>query len=170
MPLLSSGINVYISVNHILEPDLNWFKAPEGHFWYTGSDEQCPPPYEPYGDQTFPYKHSPVPKDREEMKQYVQICFQRDDGMVYWVGDYLSDFPFFIKLDEQDLADWKAWLAEKEDDINEFLDEAIKRCATQAEIMKDAKGYVTMTSSTKKREDGWANAEKPIDNPLKDKQ
>ena len=104
------------------------------------------------------------------MKQYVRICFQRDDGMVYWVGDYLSDFPFFIKLDEQDLADWKAWLEEKGDDINEFLDEAIKRCATQAEIMKDAKGYVTMTSSSEKREDGWTNAEKPIDNPLKDKQ
>jgi len=171
MPKLSSGINIYLSLNHILEPDLNWFKAPKGHFWYMTTDEECPPPYEPYADKTFSYQHSPVPKTREEMKRFVQICLERDDGMVYWIGDYLSDFPFFVKLDNQDLVDWKVWLVDNEERLNDFLDNGIEKCATQSLIMQDARGYVCMTEVKKPNgKKGWVKANKIVDNPLNKKQ
>jgi len=62
----------------------------------------------------------------------------------YKPEDYLRDVLFFVKLDEQA---WKACLAENEDIINPFVDEAIERCVTQAIIMQDAQGYAALRSS-----------------------
>ena len=36
--------------------------------------------------------------------------------------------------------------------------------------MQDAKGFVTTHAASEPNEDGWTRSDKPIDNPLKDKQ
>jgi len=173
MPILSSGLNVYLSINNIMEPNLNWFKAPEGHFWYQAPHVDEPPPYQEEGFEQigFGFSHAPAPKTRDEMRKFVQVCFMGKNDEIWWQGDYLSDFPFFAKLDDQDLADWNAWLAEKEEQLNDFLDEAIKKCTTQAEIMKDAQGYAVLHDiHGKDLDDEYRKGLIEVKNPLDKKQ
>jgi len=172
MPILSSGLNVYLSINNIMEPNLNWFKAPDGHFWYQAPHKDQPPPYKEEGfDKVgFGFSHAPVPQTREEMKEFVNVCFLGKDEKIWWQGDYLSDFPFFATLDKQDLNDWHKWLEENENELNDFLDEGLRRCATQAEIMKDAQGYAVVTTEKDPDDDSNNTKYLRVDNPLEKKQ
>ena len=155
-----------------MEPNLNWFKAPEGHFWYQAPHKDHPPPYkeENFYDVGFGWSHAPVPKSRDEMRKFVHVCFLGKDEKVWWQGDYLSDFPFFAELDAQDLKDWHTWLEESENEINDFLDEGIRRCATQAEVMKDAQGFAVVTTEEDPDDESNNSKHLKIKNPLEKKQ
>jgi tetratricopeptide (TPR) repeat protein len=132
MPLLPSGKNLYISRALILDPDPNFFNCPEGHFWYRTADTLIsPPPYPPGTQVVMGFAHAPVPKDREEVKKYIQVLIGLEGNAYYWRGDLLSDFPADGELDEADLAAWNEWL--ESEGTTDFLDGAIEMCRSQAE-------------------------------------
>lgn len=100
------------------------------------------------------------------MSQFIRVVLGLPDGMMYWAGDYLSDFPFFTKLNDEDLTSWQKWAASPP--VIEFVDETIVRCQMQAMINKEAQSYATVKTDT--QVDEYSYGLKRIDNPLKDKQ
>lgn len=163
MPVtLPSGIELGLLIAHILGPDRNWFKAPEGHFWYGVPDlEANQPPFGPEDEWLQKYVTAPVPKSRAEVEQYVRVCIGTDDEMMYWRGETLSDFPKYGPLSKADMKTWLEWL--DTDTVKNFLDKAIARAATQAEINKEAQDFVIVTVR-EERED-WMICQKIIDDP-----
>ena len=92
MPVLPSGLKVAIYKDHILPPDKNWFKAPENHFWYWTPAPENPPPFKPSDVWEATPATAPIPKTREEMKQYIRVVISLPDGKMYWEGDFMTDF------------------------------------------------------------------------------
>ena len=78
----------------------------------------------------------------------------------------LADFPLYEDLSEADLAAWEAWINRKQ--VKKFIDSALVKCRTQAEINKEAQGYAVFKSSDEDK-DGEIQGTKVIDNPLRDK-
>lgn len=73
----------------------------------------------------------------------------------------MSDFPKYGPLSKPDMKAWLEWL--DTDDVKNFLDKAIGRAATQAEINKEAQDFVVVTVR-EERED-WMICQKIIDDP-----
>lgn len=170
MPVLPCGLEVALLIDHIMEPDRNWFRAPDGRFWYLVPDLTAnPPPFSPGDEWLQEYVTAPVPRMIDGVKQFVRVCIGLENGMMYWRGKTLVDFPKYQELSDVDLRVWREWLAT--DAVTRFLEAAIVKCATQAEINKDATGFAVlrMPSSNEKsqRDSGYIQAEKVIDNPLK---
>lgn len=164
MPILPSGLELLLDVSEIMEPDLNWFKAPVGHFWYWRAADENPPPFKAE-DQLYRQPQSaPVPKNREEMKKFVRVIVKEPGGIYFWEGDFLAEFPFFRCLSSEDLVAWNQWLDRPE--LDDFLDKGIKKCQIQAEINKDASGW-TLISDCKENENGVMVGDKVIENPTK---
>ncbi len=170
MPVLPSGLSLALYKDHIMEPDLNWFKAPEGHFWFWEPDETSIPPFLPEDEVMRKPATAPVPTSREEMASFIQVLFHLDDGRYYWRGETLDLFPLYGSLSDEDMAAWKAWL--DTDQVKDFLDQAIMDCRMQAEINKDAIGWAVIKGVTASddNEDTYKGGYKVIDNPLKDAQ
>lgn len=162
MPTLPSGLYLAVYKDHILPPDTNWFKAPEGHFWYWTPAPEFPPPFKPEDVSEAVPASAPLPKTREEMAKFVRVVIGLPDGKVYWQGDFLSDFPFFMTLSDEDKQAWDEWVATEA--VQEFLDHGIQQCAMQAAINKDAQGYVVTQSDDSDTQ--W----KKVINPLDDSQ
>jgi hypothetical protein len=165
MPVtLPSGLIVWLSANHIMEPDRNWFKAPKNHFWHAIPDDEVNSP--PFArEDTFirRYVHSPIPASREEMAQYVHVNIGHSDDSLYWRGDVLSDFPRYGPLDADDMAAWNTWKAS--DEVQQFLDRVIAYCKTQSAILDEtAVGYVVLSDVTE-TDDGGFVGKKIIDYP-----
>jgi hypothetical protein len=55
--------------------------------------EVTPPPYEPTDKFLTAPKHAPVPRDRDQAKQYIQVREHLEDGGNLWRGEWLSTFP-----------------------------------------------------------------------------
>ena len=136
MPILPSRLCVGISTAHIMEPDLNWFKAPEGHFWYWKREGE--PPYEAGATYESSPATAPIPSNKEEAKKYVNVLVGKKYENMHWLGDTLYNFPLHSHLSDDDLAAWKEWANSKE--IEVYLDEFIERCRTQSEVNKSASG------------------------------
>jgi hypothetical protein len=122
MPVLPSGLKLALLIDHIMEPDTNWFRAPEGHFWYWAPAEENPPPFSDKQVSENAPVTAPVPLSREAMKSYVRVCLGIEDGMMYWRGEMLSEFPKYGTLSEEDNMAWQKWLSR--DDVDVFLDRA----------------------------------------------
>lgn len=170
MPTLPSGLKLALLIDHIMEPDRNWFRAPEGHFWYCVPDLAVnAPPFGPEDEGIQKYVTAPVPRTIEEVKQFVRVCLGLPNGLMYWRGETLADFPKYGVLLEEDIRIWQEWLAT--DAVNRFLGSAIAKCATQAEVNKDATGFAVFRrrndSEHSKQDAEYTRVEKVIDNPLK---
>ncbi len=165
MPIaLPSGILIGSSALHIMEPDRNWVRAPENHFWHSIPDEDIsPPPYTRDDTIMMQYVHAPIPESRDEMARYVHVTFGLPDGMMYWRGDLLSDFPRYGTLDAADYAAWETWKAS--DEVQAFLDHVIVHCKMQATINREARDYLLIIVTH--TEDGLTHGTRVIDNPLK---
>ena len=98
------------------------------------------------------------------MTKFVRVIIKEAEGSYFWEGDYLAEFPFFRSLSTEDLDAWKKWLGRSR--LNDFLDRAIEKCKTQAEINKDAYGYAVVSNAIE-ADDGQISGEKVIQNPLK---
>ena len=166
MPTLPSGIELALLTDHIMEPDRNWFKAPEGHFWYWTPADENPPPFNPDQEWEGIPTTAPVPTCREEMAQYIRVCIGLDNGMMYWRGDMLADFPLYGELSEDDLGAWNDWVNTTQ--VRDFLDSTIIKCQTQAVINKEASGSPVI-QSVEGGIDGEIIGAKVIDNPLKNR-
>ena len=164
VPTLPSGLELALLTDHIMEPDRNWFKAPEGHFWYWTPADENPPPFEPGQEWETSPTTAPIPTCREEMAQYIRVCIGLDNGMMYWRGDMLADFPTHSELSVEDLDAWNDWVNTTR--VKDFLDSTIVNCQTQAEINKEATGWA-VSHAVEHGVDGEVVCAKVIDNPLK---
>jgi hypothetical protein len=151
-----------------MEPDHNWFKAPENHFWYWAPAEEDPPPYnEEDGANITQPATAPVPTTRDEVKKFIRVIIEEPGRKMFWEGDYLAEFPFFRTLSKDDLIAWEKWL--EQPGTLEFLDKAISKCQIQAEANKDATGWAVIKEPVE-ADDGQIIGKKEIDNPFKTKQ
>ena len=163
LPEFPSGKKFALSGMHIMEPDKNWFKAPEGHFWYWVPEDDSSPPF--YGKFVQQPAHAPVPTDTSEMLKFIRVFIQNNENEEwYWSGDYAHEFPFVIELSDEDREFYDSFLATDEK-LQVFLEEQVIRCATQAEINKDAFGYAVVQSVEEQGDQ--LRGQKIIDNPLK---
>ncbi len=143
MPTLPSGLNLAISRHALFDHGGNWFTCPEGHFWYWEPDpEMGPAPFDPDAEITMIAKHAPVPKDREEAKQFVRVLEMRPDGKYGWRGELLQSFPKFTRLDNRDSAAWESWI--KLPATDRFLDDTIEKCNKLAKSSENARGYAVI--------------------------
>ena len=166
--MLPSGLKLSISKGHILQPDINWFRAPDGHFWYWNPAPENPPPFTPYQVWMRQSDHAPVPQSKEEMSKFILVLIMRDDGKYYWQGDYLYEFPFFmVGLSKEDLRAWEEWVITEP--VQQFLDTAIKECQIQSEINKGATGQFSMNVPVDSNGE-WVDVEYVVDNPFRNKQ
>jgi hypothetical protein len=166
MPVLSSGLSLAISKDHIMPPDRNWFRAPEGHFWFWVPDEDSIPPFTSGDVVMRKPATAPVPTSRKEMLCFIHVMFQQEDGCYYWRGETLDVFPLYSRLSDEDRTAWQEWLAS--DQVLSFIDQAMIDCQVQAEINKEAVGWAAVRAdSSDPDEDGFYRGLKEIDNPLK---
>jgi hypothetical protein len=147
-----------------MEPDLNWYRAPEGHFWYWEAADDLSPPFEPNRKIIAKAVTAPIPQNREEMARYIHVGVGLENGKFYWRGEYLSEFPQYGVLSEEDEQAWKEWL--ESDKARNFIDRAIVKCQVQAEINKDARGHAYVKLVPGPYVDGIVIGSKEIDNPL----
>jgi hypothetical protein len=164
VPTLPSGIELALLVDHIMEPDRNWFKAPEGHFWYWTPADENTPPFDPNQEWEGVPTTASIPTCRDEMAQCIRVCIGLGNRMMYWRGDMLADFPAYCELSEDDLDSWKDWVNTAR--VQDFIDSTIIKCQTQAEINKEATG-LPVFQGVKGETNGEAIVAKVIDNPLK---
>ena len=164
MPKLPSGLELLLDISDIMEPDLNWFKAPDGHFWYWRAADENPPPFTAKDELYRQPQSAPVPLTRDEMKKFVRVIVKEPDGDYFWEGDYLAEFPFFRSLSLEDLAVWNKWLDRPE--LHDFLDKGIQKCRIQSEINKDASGWAVIRNGIE-NESGEIVGDKIIENPTK---
>lgn len=164
MPLLPSGLKLALTIDHIMEPDRNWFKSPPGHFWYWTPTEKNIPPFSLDQKLESMPKTAPIPSSREAMECFVRVCIRLENELMYWRGEMLSEFPKYGTLSDEDNKAWREWV--NSDKVRAFLDSAIIKCQTQAEINKEAVGYAVFRG--KENDDGVVVGEKIIDNPIKD--
>ena len=140
MPELPSGLKLAINWGALFDHGGNWFGCTPGHFWYWVPNKKInPPPFRTDREQILQSaEHAPVPRDRDEVKQYIRVFELLDDGTRLWRGEWLSSFPQYTNLDERDMAVWTTWV-ESPGNL-EFLDNAIKECQRLADGAADACG------------------------------
>ncbi len=149
MPQLPSGLKIAISRHAILEPNREFFRCPEGHFWYQTPDLVINRPPFPRGAQiVMDFVHAPVPASRDEVKQYIHVLVGGDDGRFHWEGQLLSEFPRPGQLDDADREAWERWLAS--DTQQQFLDETIEACRVQAEANRENEGWVKVVADDRR--------------------
>jgi len=158
MPELPSGLNLAISRLALIDPGRNWFRCPDGHFWYWVPDPELgAPPFELDAEILQVPEHAPVPSNRKEVKRFIQVLEMDEDGRYAWRGEWLSHFPRYTDLDEADLSAWLDWLDVPE--RTEFLNETIVKCEQLAEKAKRATGYAVFENVGEADEDGWRSGE-----------
>jgi hypothetical protein len=159
MPELPSGLNLAISRDALFDHGGNWFRCPDGHFWYwIPAPEMGAPSYDLNAEIDNVRRiaqHAPVPESREEAKQFIEVLEINDNGLYSSRGEWLSSFPRYTELDEPDLAAWNAWVNRPE--TNQFLDDTIAECQRLAEVSRHARGYATLEGVQEPDENGeWS--------------
>jgi hypothetical protein len=147
MPDLPSGLRLAISRDALFEHGGNSFLCPEGHFWFWIADPEIMGdlPFDPDAEIITALRHAAVPKDRDEVKNYIRVFEIGEDDKIIWRGELLAEFPRWTKLDADDLEAWNAWVNTPE--IDEFLDEAMEKCQQLAKMSRKASGYMTLRST-----------------------
>ena len=104
MPTLPSGLT--IGIGHQAIPKSvgsDWFKCPEGHFWYKRPDISItPPPYDGTTEILEDWVHAPVPESIDEVKQYLYVLYRQPDGKFQWRGEWLIEFPQTGQLSKEE--------------------------------------------------------------------
>lgn len=146
MPILPSGLIIGIGYQAIPESvGPNWFKCPEGHFWYKRPDVSIsPPPYDGTTQILEDWVHAPVPATVEEVKQYMYVLHRKPNGKWQWQGEWLSEFPKPGQSDPADENAWNDWITSER--AMPFLQKAIEVCRHQAELNKDCLGFAVFTN------------------------
>ncbi|MDA0240639.1 MAG: hypothetical protein O3A84_11530 [Proteobacteria bacterium] len=154
MPDLPSGLNLAISRQALFDHGGNWFKCPDGSFWYWVPDPEIgPPPFDPDDEILLIAEHAPVPETREEAKRFIRVLEMTDDGKYGWRGEILSLFPRYTELDTRDLEAWNAWINRTE--TENFLDDTIAECQRLAVISQHARGYAMVEGTGEPEQEGW---------------
>jgi hypothetical protein len=168
MPILPSGLSLGITRDVLIEHSENWFSCPDGHFWYwTPSPEAGSPPFDlSLSVETIP-QHAPVPTSREEVKAFIRVVeINENDGsptrvLASWRGEYLSSFPLYTELEEDDLEAWRAWVDELKQ--HQFLDDTLAECRRMAEICRGVSRYAMVEGAGEPDENGFIEGNLKLD-------
>ncbi|MCX7056477.1 MAG: hypothetical protein NTZ79_04585, partial [Proteobacteria bacterium] len=137
----------------LIETGTNWFKCPEGHFWYWAPDPASgPAPFLRGTDVLTIPQHAPVPTDIDEAKRFVRVIVFENDTDFYWTGEWVASFPEYIELDEADLVAWHTWLGEPQ--RIKFFEETLSKCRELSIKARSAQGYVQFNSTSEQDADG----------------
>lgn len=140
MPTLPSGLELALSRHALIKHNEQWFRCPEGHFWYwDAAPEMGPPPYSLKDEILQVPKHAPVPQNRAEAASFVRVLEMTEDGLLGWAGEWLATFPTFKVLSSEDALAWRTWLEQPK--VDAFLGEVIEECAEMARVARAATGY-----------------------------
>jgi len=128
VPRLPSGLDLILSCDALIEPDVSWFDCPRGHFWYWTEAERIGSARGPniFQIPTF----AKAPDTRADVRRFIRVLELDEDGKYQWRGEWLVDFPRYLPLDRPDLIAWRAWIDGPE--AQRFMDQAIERCARLA--------------------------------------
>ena len=153
MPQLPSGLTLALFNGSLIEHEGNWFECPKDHFWFwKAAPEMGPPPYDPHTEIMQIAEHAKAPSSRAQAKQFIRVLEMLENGNFGWRGEWLSDFPRYLTLDELDKIAWERWL--NTPDTLAFLDQTIEKCSQLAELSQNAVGYVVTAASSEQRSDG----------------
>lgn len=140
MPLLPSGLKLAISSDALFYHGGNWFRCPDGHFWYWTPDEKImgKGPY-PLGAEILQSAvHAPVPGSIEEVKQYLYVLECEDGDNWGWRGEWLDQFPRYRTLSLEDRKAWDEWVGGSS--LRAYLEETIVECQELAKLNDIASG------------------------------
>jgi len=148
MPTLPSGRVLALSMHHILEPGVQMFSCPEGHYWYQEPDRALnAPPFQRDMDVLCDFVHAPCPTTREEALKILHVyeVYGKDEQTTYhWPGYKAGDPEAFAELTPEDRAAWDEWVATPR--TQQFLDTVIDKCRQQAEANRKSPGYMVFRS------------------------
>jgi hypothetical protein len=147
MPQLPSGLMFAISSGALFDHGGNWFKCPDGHFWYWTPDEDImgPGPYSTASQLLQSAAHAPVPITLEEAKKYVHVLESDNLENWSWRGEWLDQFPRFRTLSPEDRLAWDDWVAGNSTQL--FLQETMLECQRLSRLNSIAKGMAMFSSS-----------------------
>lgn len=140
MPILPSGLKLAISRDALFYHGGNWFKCPEGHFWYWTPDLEImgEGPYILGSEILRSAVYAPVPATIEEVKQYIYVLECEQDEKWGWRGEWLDQFPRYRFLSVEDNIAWNDWVASAS--TQTYLEETIVECQKLAELNQVATG------------------------------
>jgi TPR repeat protein len=78
-----------------------------------------------------------------------------------WRGEYLSSFPLYTELEEDDLEAWRAWVDELKQ--HQFLDDTLAECRRMAEICRGVSGYAIVEGAGEPDENGFIEGNLKLD-------
>lgn len=140
MPLLPSGLMVGITNSAIPLQPTNFGYCPSGYFICYIQDQELsgPPPYKP-GQvlQEIPVA-MPLPENFAQLARFIKVGFVNEEGVAWWSGEWLSDFPRYIRLDAADTLAWEAWL--QSNTAQEYLNEFMHGCLNQSRYIEHIGG------------------------------
>jgi hypothetical protein len=147
MPLLPSGLKFAISRDALFYHGGNWFKCPEGHFWYWTADVDImgPGPYCSEATILRSAVHAPVPATVEDVKKFVYVLEPAGGDQWGWRGEWLDQFPRYQTLTSEDRASWDEWVASSS--IQSYLQETLTECHKLADLNCISSGMATFRSS-----------------------
>ncbi len=134
MPILPSGKDLAICMDHISPPGMVQFICPPGHYWYSTPDLALnAPPFHPEQRVVTDWVHAPCPSTREEALAILQLFAGTGPEIAdyRWTGYFVGDEKALADLDAVDRAAWDAWIALPK--VQRYLDRVIATCRLQAE-------------------------------------
>lgn len=111
MPVLPSGLMLATGLASVPERPEDFGYCPVGHFicYVPDIDSSVSLPLGPNQEYLEIPIAVPLPRREEDLFHYIKVYYLDFDGVVWWSGEWLSDFPAYIDLDEEDIRAWEAW-------------------------------------------------------------
>lgn len=110
-----------------------------------------PPPYKPGQELHEIPVAMPLPANMEQLARYIKVGFVNEDGEAWWSGEWLADFPKYIRLDAADILAWNAWL--RSNKAQQYLREFMLECLKQGRYIErigggDADGDIWLRNAS----------------------
>ena len=147
MPVLPSGLMLAISRDALFYHGGNWFKCPEGHFWYWIPDPDImgSGPYPPTATILRSAVHAPVPANVEDVKKFIHVLERVQEEKWGWRGEWLDQFPRYQTLTKEDRVAWDEWIGSTS--IQSYRQETVVECQKLADLSHASAGMATFRSS-----------------------
>lgn len=128
---LPGGLQLGLDSSAPLDPGPAWPACRPGSYWRAVASPMVRKPYR-YGQELgLCLQAVPAPRTPEEALAHVRVVYIDADNRFHWKGEYASDFPRFVHLDEADLAAWRAFLATER--VQAHLLRTIAKCRELAD-------------------------------------
>jgi hypothetical protein len=97
-----------------------------------------PPPYDPSDEITLDFQSAPVPRNRDEIMDFVLVLLKDPKAGIFWCGYWLTDFHDRHPLSKEDRNFWLGWIGQPR--MEKFLDDAISAAHAQSLAIRNVSG------------------------------